>query len=210
MYSFKNAIRGFAIAAVPMAALALTATPAQATLPTVVFSCDASLTTPDATACAGYYDGNLLNGSPTDIQNQKDALALLGFIWNGDWDALANSTSPDLVLVNGVDGLSGPGSNRLDFGTMLYGITYIGSHFGNVAGDAGNVSVFWKFDLGSAGASYITLDNTQGWSNAALYGTDPGGVPEPGTWALMFLGFGLTGFAIRRSRAKTSLLTQLA
>jgi hypothetical protein len=34
-------------------------------------------------------------------------------------------------------------------------------------------------------------------------------MPEPGTWALMLLGFGVTGMAIRRSR-KASLLTQIA
>jgi len=32
-------------------------------------------------------------------------------------------------------------------------------------------------------------------------GTGPGGVPEPGTWALAILGFGLAGAALRRSRA---------
>src|SRR5690348_17948942 len=32
-----------------------------------------------ADACVGYYSGNLLNSSPTDLQNQTDALsALLG------------------------------------------------------------------------------------------------------------------------------------
>jgi hypothetical protein len=33
-------------------------------------------------------------------------------------------------------------------------------------------------------------------------------VPEPGTWAMMLLGFGALGFAIRRR--KSSALTQLA
>jgi hypothetical protein len=38
----------------------------------------------------------------------------------------------------------------------------------------------------------------------------PGGVPEPGTWAMMLLGFGATGVAMRRSRRKTGLISQLA
>jgi PEP-CTERM motif len=35
-------------------------------------------------------------------------------------------------------------------------------------------------------------------------------LPEPGTWAMMLLGFGAVGFGIRRSRRKTSLVSQLA
>ena len=40
---------------------------------TVVSACDLSLPTPDAIACAGYYSGNLLNGSDEEIANQQAA-----------------------------------------------------------------------------------------------------------------------------------------
>jgi hypothetical protein len=40
-------------------------------------------------------------------------------------------------------------------------------------------------------------------------GTGGPGVPEPGTWAMMLLGFGVAGMAIRRNRRKT-LVSQLA
>ena len=36
------------------------------------------------------------------------------------------------------------------------------------------------------------------------------GVPEPATWAMMVLGFGAAGVAVRRSRRKNTLVTQLA
>jgi hypothetical protein len=38
----------------------------------------------------------------------------------------------------------------------------------------------------------------------------PGPVPEPGTWALMLLGFGAVGFTMRRNRKTGSLLPSAA
>ncbi len=35
-------------------------------------------------------------------------------------------------------------------------------------------------------------------------------VPEPGTWAMMLMGFGAAGFAMRRRRRQTGELRQLA
>ena len=46
-------------------------------------------------------------------------------------------------------------------------------------------------------------------SGAILETGDGGGVPEPATWAMMVLGFGAAGFAVRRSRNK-ALVSQLA
>jgi hypothetical protein len=93
----------------------------------------------------------------------------------------------------------------------MFGLTIIGAGFGSVAGDAGNVSVFWLFDFGTTGANFVTLDDPSGWSNATLYTTgSPPGVPEPATWAMMLLGFGAAGTALRRSRRRTTALAQIA
>ena len=43
--------------------------------------------------------------------------------------------------------------------------------------------------------------------NASFY---PGAVPEPATWAMMLLGFGGIGMAMRRSRRRSSALLQIA
>lgn len=164
------------------------AKPIVATLPAIESACDLSLPTPDAIDCAGYFSGNLINNSPTDITNQMDAIESLDgdFTFNGDFNALISGT-----LENG---------NELHFGQTLFGQTIIGAHFGNVSGPAGNVSVFWLFDFGAAGVDFITLDDAAGFSNAALYTTGAPGVPEPATWAMLLLGFGAAGFAIRRRR----------
>ena len=169
---------------------------------TVVSPCHLGLPTPDAIACAGYFSGNLLNGSAEDIANQQEAIASLpgDFEFDGDWNALAGNTI--LTLTNG---------NQLNFGETMFGLTIIGAHFGNVAGDAGNVSVFWLFDFGTEGADFVTLDDPTGWSNATLYTTGtPPGVPEPATWGMMLLGFGAAGTAMRRSRRRTTALAQIA
>jgi hypothetical protein len=157
--------------------------------------CDLGLTTPDATACSGYYSGNLINGSPADLQNQADAIALLPGDYTFDTSTWANVEATKVLT------LTGPDSNQIDFGTTLFGQTIVGAHFGNVAGPAGNVSVFWLFDFGTEGASSITLDDTQGFSNAALYTTGSApAVPEPATWAMMLMGFGAAGYAMRKRR----------
>ena len=99
--------------------------------------------------------------------------------------------------------------NQINFGQTLFGQTIIGADFSDVAGSPGYVSVFWLFDFGTEGADFITLDDTHGFSDAALYTTgDPPAVPEPATWAMMLFGFGAAGYAMRRKR--TPKLTQLA
>ena len=171
---------------------------------TLIGGCDSTLTTPDASGCAGYFTGNILNGSPTDITNQENAIASLpgSFTWDGNWSGLGTAGNVITALT---------GTNEIDFGKMLYGQTIIGAHFGNIqdnTGHSGNVSVFWLFDFGTAGANYITLDHTRGFSNAALYTTaaPPPGVPEPATWAMMLMGFGAAGAGLRRRRTRTGAL----
>jgi len=200
--------------ALTAAAIGLAATPAQADAPVVLIpgGCASSLalTTPDATACQGYYTNNALNGS--DIALQQNAIAALPgpFVWDGDWTGL---NAAGRVITS----LGGPANNRLDFGQMLSGTVIIGAHWGNIPADvpalpgqdaAHNVSVFWLFNL-LAPVSYITLDNVQGWSNAALYANGNPPVPEPATWAMMLLGFAGIGMALRGS-ARQKVLMQVA
>jgi hypothetical protein len=175
------------------------------TLPAITHPCDVGLTTPDADACAGYYPvpPPIIAGNDDAIQMQQDAIASLpgDYEWDGDWATV--EATKQLTL-------GGPDENQLSFGQTLFGITIIGAHFGNVAGPAGNVSVFWLFDFGTEGADFITLDNTEGFSNAVLYTTGTPAVPEPATWAMMLLGFGAAGTAMRRSRRRTAQIAQLA
>jgi hypothetical protein len=174
------------------------------TLPAVVSACDLSLPSPDALDCAGYFSGNLINGEAGDVQNQMDAIESLDgdFVWDGNWAGVEGTKQLTL---------GGPDGNQINFGETLFGLTIVGAHFGNVSGPAGNVSVFWLFDFGTEGADFITLDDPTGFSNAVLYTTgDPPGVPEPATWAMMLLGFGAAGTALRRSRRRNGMIAQIA
>ncbi|MCH8614666.1 PEPxxWA-CTERM sorting domain-containing protein [Sphingomonas sp. SM33] len=197
-----------ALTALSVAAAAVgVSTPALAANGDFLGGCDVTITTPDATACQGYYSGNILNGSPTDIALQQGAIAALpgSFTWDGNWTGLVNAGDVIGSLTN---------TNQINFGQTLFGETIIGAHFGNIddnLGNSGNVSVFWLFNFGTTGADYVVLDNIRGFSNAALYTTGSGGgVPEPATWAMMLVGFAGAGMALRRSRRSNAKLLQLA
>jgi len=189
-------LRALLVAIGPALTLTLGAAPARAAkVISAPPACDAFLTTPDAVTCSGYYSGNLFGGSADKIAGQKAGIAALpgDFTFDGNWTALEGAYKVE-TLLNG---------NQLNFGTKMYGQTIIGAHFGNVAGAAKNVSVFWLFDFKDTGADHIILDNTQGFSNAVLYTTGvPGAVPEPSSWALMILGFGTVGLGLRRRKVK--------
>lgn len=185
---------------------AAAATPAQAALTSSGTACDAtsSYISPSYSACVGYYDDNLLNSSNQTEQQQAIA-ALLSTpqgVSSGltapssiDWNALvaAGQTYTPTALVG----------NTFNFGTTLYGWNVLGLHFGNNSDPANppnNVTAFYLFNFGNTGATGLTFSpNAQGFSNAAIY-TPPRGVPEPATWAMMLLGFGGIGTAMRRRR----------
>lgn len=202
----RRSVLSFLAAAAATVAVASPASAQKSNIPSLpapVSPCDVTLTSPDALDCAGYFSGNLINGSSTDLANQVEAIAEL------DGDFVFNPAN--WATVEATKQLTLGGGNQLNFGTTLFGLTIIGAHFGNVSGPAGNVSVFWLFNFGTTGANFVVLDDPQGFSNAVLYTTGtPPGVPEPATWAMMLFGFGAAGVALRRSRRRSPKLMQLA
>lgn len=167
-----------------IAALALfAAAPASAAL-TIVAPCDASRTNPDAEACAGYYDGNLLNNA--DIGDINAALDVLG---GGTFEDIVWSDVEDTKAFFDESG------GVLNFDDPLVGEQILGIHFGGAGEFDHSVTVFYLFNFATPTSS-ITL-NQDGFSDAILIG---GAVPEPATWAMMLLGFGAVGFTLRRRR----------
>jgi hypothetical protein len=135
--------------------------------------------------------GNVLGGSDSKIQSQIDALASLGFSWDGDWQAIID----DGMKLSNLNG-----ATILDFGVTLNGISFLGVHYG---AQGGGETDFYKFDAGT-GLQTITL-NRGSSSGAVLYDTGTSTpVPEPVSWALMLGGFGAIGGVMRVRRREVS------
>ena len=176
-----------------VAALALfAAVPASAALVLVPGgACDLTVSDPDAQACAGAYQGNLLNNSSIDDLNAAlDALiGGSGF----DPDAIWSQLDPTKAIFS-------PGTGTVvDFTQTLIGLNILAAHFGDGGTGLGDRTILYLFDFG-AGADSVDL-GIQGFSDAVQV---PAPVPEPATWTMMLLGFGAAGYAIRRRR-KTAL-----
>lgn len=147
------------------------------------------------TACAGGYSANLLQTSLTDPTGLA-ALVALGAPNTGIF------LEPKLENLDSTTGV-------INFGTLLTGMTVFALHAGG-AGDGDQGTFFFQFDAG-AGVDMITITDrlnsrATGLSNAALFQTGAGAVPEPGTWAMMLIGFGAIGMSTRRRRGAKALL----
>ncbi len=191
--SFAAAFAAFSLATVATPAFA--AKPVVSATPTLgATSCALTDISPKAASCAGWYAGNLVNGSTLAEQ----AFALNSFLGTG----LTSSTLTWLETLPSLSGL--PGAN---FATALYGDTVVAFHVGAAKGAGGigyQGTAFFRFDAGNLVGGLDSVGfNRAGLSNARLYRTGKfitTAVPEPATWGMMLLGFGIVGSALRRRR----------
>lgn len=104
--------------------------------------------------------------------------------------------SPDSVLFEDV--LLGNGENKFGI-SAIEGIVFSSITFSDVMYDFAGSKKVAAFSVGSA---FDSVRQVSGEFVAA-----PGAVPEPGTWGMMLLGFGLVGAMVRRKRsARVALL----
>jgi hypothetical protein len=72
-------------------------------------------------------------------------------------------------------------------------------------GPGDEATAFFKFTAPSGGINTLDL-NVSGWSNAEIWVNGGMTVPEPATWAMMLLGVGAIGSAMRASRRSSKAL----
>lgn len=98
------------------------------------------------------------------------------------------------------------GANNLYY---LTGPSFVdGSGLGFLTAAGTSVNLFYQ-DSASSYRINTTGPFTSSFVNASSTAA-VAAVPEPGTWAMMLLGFGAVGFGMRRRRRNTSLLPQIA
>lgn len=181
-------------------AMAMPVTPALAVAPTTCVGYATTIIN-GWTACAGFYDQNVFGNDAVKIASQQEAVSFLGGSYDGNFNALFGF--PNL-------GDNSDGARTINFGQTFFGKTIIGAHFGNIGQPQDayqNVSVFYLFDFGPAGANSITFVESRGLSN--LYVFNGNGVPEPSTWAMLILGFGAVGGALRATRKRRPALNYI-
>jgi hypothetical protein len=183
-------MRRFVLSALAGISAVALAAPASAALSMVGSGCDPTRPNPNALACAGAFAGNLNNNARIgDLNGALDQLFGGGFA-----DVLWADLDPTKAMFS-----AGTGT-RLNFAQTLFGVQILSLHFGNAGSGLGDHTILYLFDFGLTGANSVFLEQ-RGWSNAVFI-TPPmnGAVPEPATWAMMLLGFGAVGFAMRRRK----------
>lgn len=184
-----TAATAFSILAMPAVAQAATTVvgPATTLSPCTNFTFSVAII-----SCAGGYEGNLLQSSLT---NPTGLLAVAALGGSG-----GTFLEPKLEGLNSASGI-------INFNTLLKGLTVFGLHAGGAGDKNGQQTFFFSFDAG-AGTDVITITqrlnaNETGLSNAALFKTGVGAVPEPATWLLMLMGMAGVGFVMRRKDKQT-------
>ena len=188
------------LATVCAAAAFAIATPAAAS--TIVSgSCD-SVTDGDAQGCL--FSGNINeNPDPTNVNSYKNAEAAYNLLMDPD-------ITLNWITASDASDFGDFGSITNDGGTSgtfdLSGSGFILEYYAVKYGDQFTLYEY----LGTDGTGTWATNAQQGVSHIAFFGSPGTAVPEPATWAMMLLGFGAAGTALRRSRRKDSKLLQIA
>ena len=177
------------------------------------------------------FDGPAGSGATSTLQLTYEGVSGSGYLFNYVFTdtapAISNltgfgfDTTPTLT---GISSTSTSSPNNLVFsygsqnlaGTIVDACGYAGNNCDAANGQADLFSGSFTLMFGSTSGNialndfvdrYASLTNLDGISGE---GHPVGGVPEPATWAMMLLGFGGIGMAMRGSRRGKPALMQIA
>jgi hypothetical protein len=135
--------------------------------------------------------------------SQDYGLSSAGYNIFGPGDVLSGAAHPDRG-----GGVTPPGGG--DFGLVSAGYTTNGDN-GGVTNNQPYIKNSVTFNLGAFSADDLgKIGNIRFQYGTDVADTHFGAVPEPGTWAMMLLGFGGIGMAMRRGRKQNARLMQIA
>jgi hypothetical protein len=212
-------MRSHLLAAAAAAAVAFSSTPAMASV--TIQGDPANTTVNGFTGSNGLIiTGSGLSYGPFTLPNVGDTFTV-DVLSIGTPEGTVNifeDTNPrqvtvDFAFLNPLDANGG-----LVTGTTVGFISGLFGSCGLIAGGCGAVD--WAntptvFNFGSGGSFSLVLGDatfrTPGTANiSGTFTYISPSVPEPATWAMMLLGFGAVGFAMRRSRLSRGQIAQLA
>jgi len=171
---------------------AIFAPPASAAV--ILSPCD-SVTDGDSDGCL--FKGNINGTDPMNKHSYKNVEAAYNELMDPDI-TLNWITKTDDGDFGDFGSFTGLGQNTGTFSLPDWELEYF-------AVKAGNEFMLYEY----IGGSTWTTAGQQGMSHVAFFGTpNTPGVPEPSTWAMLILGFGFVGGAMRLAkRRETSSLT---
>lgn len=110
-------------------------------------------------------------------------------------DSFSNSQS--YTLAAGGSGVYGPFSQS-QTATYVAAASDLAAFINSGTFDTSFITSSGETFLGGGGNITSALNTTVGGVETITYNYDPAGVPEPTSWALMIVGFGLAGASMRR------------
>lgn len=144
----------------------------------------------DQSFTIGFSDSNLSRPFTETLTFTTDVGGMLNILLNTTATSAANDTDFSDVFLSG---------------TGIVGQVAINE----ILGDPNETRALNNFVIG-AGTFSLAIQGTPGAQNGSLGGTvafqSMAAVPEPGTWAMMLLGFGAIGASMRRRRHAGAIL----
>lgn len=139
------------------------------------------------TGCADRDDSAMLDTVKDPELNA--ALAKLGY----DGPAITYRGLPGSSILGSLNG-----SRTVNLPGALNGTVYVGVQYDDAKGGPGGSMTIYK--IAASDLDKITLNRKAG--SAVVLAAVPGRLPEAATWAMLLLGFGGVGFALRKAKAR--------